>query len=125
MSSIFCTISFIKNVSEFPKCCQGPLFAELIMIEQNTSLNILILDNFPTIHDLPISPAFGVFTGHVQDASTIKGETAAFRLRRDAYDSVTSSKDMMSILCKYKPAGWHQNMSDTTQQQPIFSVAGE
>ncbi|CAG8449862.1 22519_t:CDS:2 [Gigaspora rosea] len=95
------------------------------MVEQNTPLNILTLGNFPTIHDLPVSPAFGVFTGHVQDTSTIESKTAAFRLRRDAYDGVTSLKVTMSILCKYEPAGRHQNVSDATQRQPIFSVAGE
>ncbi|RIB26483.1 hypothetical protein C2G38_2267160 [Gigaspora rosea] len=154
MTSTFCAISFIKNVSGSSKCCsdtavyrtsindyiefrykafrfgENTLVGEItqsstVVVEQHTPLNIQTIGNFLTIHDLPVLPAYGIFTAHVQDKSTAEGDNAAFHLKRNAYDGVTSSQVTMSILCRYDPKGRHKNVSDATKRKPIFSVAEE
>ncbi|CAG8672855.1 23616_t:CDS:2 [Gigaspora rosea] len=77
------------------------------------------------MYDLPISPPFGIFTAPVQDPSTPEGDNAAFRLKRESYNGVTSSQVTMSVLCKYDPKGRHANVADATKCQPIISVASE
>ncbi|CAG8849573.1 7293_t:CDS:1, partial [Racocetra persica] len=57
-----------------------------------------IVDNFSIVHNLPISPAFGVFIAYIQDESITEGETAAFHLKRNAYDGIISFQVTMSIL---------------------------
>ncbi|CAG8494870.1 10180_t:CDS:2 [Racocetra fulgida] len=66
------------------------------MVEQNTPLHIQTVGNFPIVHNLSISPAFGVFTAHIQDESTTKGDTAAFRLKTG---ELVTLKKSMCILC--------------------------
>ncbi|CAG8709565.1 11138_t:CDS:2, partial [Racocetra fulgida] len=61
----------------------------------------------------------------VQDPSTPDGDNAAFRLKRESYNSVTASQVTMSILCKYDPKGRHVNVADAMKHQSIISVAGE
>ncbi|RIB21444.1 hypothetical protein C2G38_2243955 [Gigaspora rosea] len=119
MTSTFCAISFIKNVSGSSKCCSGTAV-------YRTSINDYVEFRYKAFR-------FGENTlvkeitqsTHVQDESTAEGDTASFRLKRDAYDGVTSSQVTMSILCRYDPKGRHKNVSDATKHKPIFSVAGE
>ncbi|KAF0374961.1 hypothetical protein F8M41_012824 [Gigaspora margarita] len=156
MSSIFCAISSIKNLSRSDKICSGSAvyrtgtddFVEykfkafrfsdttlveeiikgnitMITIEQNTSLNIQTMDDFPTMYDLPVSPAFSIFTAPIQDPSTPEGDGAFFQLKREAYNSVTASQVSMPILCRYDPKGRHASVAEATKKNPIFSVAGE
>ncbi|RIB10532.1 hypothetical protein C2G38_2205862 [Gigaspora rosea] len=89
--------------------------AAMVIVEQNTPLNILTLGNFSTIYDLSISPAFGVFTGHVQDASTIE----------DAYDSVTLSKQenwlrQQNQYASFKWSNPKQNSPKTSNNKQIL-----
>ncbi|CAG8453972.1 16780_t:CDS:2 [Cetraspora pellucida] len=169
MSSIFCAISFIKNVTGTTKICNGTavyktgsndfveykfkafrlsetsLVEEItkssislvigrfvfnekelnVMIEQHTPLNVRTIEDFPTMYDLPVSPAFGVFTAPLQDPVTTNDDNAFFRLKRDSYNGVTSSKITMSVLCKYDPRGRHSNVADNIKRSPVISVAGE
>ncbi|CAG8788917.1 15587_t:CDS:1, partial [Gigaspora rosea] len=60
----------------------------------------------------------------IQDPST-PDDNAAFRLKRESYNSVTVSQITMSVLYKYNPKGRHANVPDATKRQPIISVAGE
>ncbi|CAG8535268.1 5025_t:CDS:2 [Racocetra fulgida] len=113
MTSIFCAISYIKNVSGSSKS-----------VAENTPLKLQTLEDYPSMYDLPISPPFGIFTASVQDPSTPEGDNAAFRLKRESYDGVTASQVTMSVLCKYNPKGRHANVADATKCQSIISVAG-
>ncbi|CAG8487262.1 13423_t:CDS:2 [Racocetra fulgida] len=61
----------------------------------------------------------------VQNLSTSDGENTFFRLKRDAYDSITASQVAMSVLCRYDLKGRYANVADATKRQPIISVAGE
>ncbi|CAG8801473.1 4801_t:CDS:2, partial [Gigaspora rosea] len=94
-----------------------------VTIEQNTPLKIQTLEDYLSMYDLLISLPFGIFTAPVQDPSTPEGNNAAFRLKRESYNGVTSSQVTMSVLCKYDPKGRHANVADATKRQPIISVA--
>ncbi|CAG8589040.1 17994_t:CDS:2 [Gigaspora rosea] len=143
MTSIFCAISYIKNVTGSDKICHGSAvyrtgieefveykfkafgFSETtlveevekgsismiigrfvyitaekelnVTIEQNTPLHVQTMNEFASIYDLPVSPAFGIFTAAVQDPSTPEGENA----------------------------GRHASVAEATEKHPIFSVVGE
>ncbi|CAG8566385.1 10491_t:CDS:2 [Gigaspora rosea] len=150
MTSTFCAISFIKNVSGSSKCCSGTAvyrtsindyvefrykafrFGENTLVKEITQSSIsLIVGRFAFVKtELHVmveqhTPLNIQTMAHVQDESTAEGDTASFRLKRDAYDGVTSSQVTMSILCRYDPKGRHKNVSDATKHKPIFSVAGE
>ncbi|CAG8473629.1 19675_t:CDS:2 [Cetraspora pellucida] len=125
MTSIFCTISYIKNVSGSNKICSGSAiyrtgtneFGEyifkafrfdemmLVTIEQNTPLKIQTAKDYPSIYNLSISPSFSIFTASVQDPSTSEEDNAVFHLKRDAYNGVTASQVTMSVLCNYQNQG--------------------
>lgn len=77
------------------------------------------------MYDLPVSPAFGVFTAPILDPSTPDEDNAVFRLKRKAYNGVTSKPVTMPVLCKYEPRGKHLNVAEATKKYQIFSVAGE
>ncbi|CAG8749862.1 2689_t:CDS:2, partial [Cetraspora pellucida] len=97
MTSIFCAISYIKNVSGSSKVCNR----SVVTIEQNTSLKIQTTEDYPSIYDLPISPLF------------------------DAYNNVTAFQVTMSVLYKYNSKGRYANIADATKHQPIISVTGD
>ncbi|CAG8786841.1 27379_t:CDS:2, partial [Racocetra persica] len=58
-----------------------------VIIEQNTPFNIQMMKDFLIAFNLPISPAFGIFTATVQDPSTTDSEMTYFHLKRDVYDA--------------------------------------
>ncbi|CAG8766097.1 46_t:CDS:2, partial [Gigaspora rosea] len=84
-----------------------------------------ILGDEPSIYDLPIAPAFRVFTAPIQDPTVIKNGQGIFRLKRDVYNGVTTNQSLLSILCKYPLHNRHANIKDATTCHPIFSVGGE
>ncbi|CAG8855125.1 17301_t:CDS:2, partial [Gigaspora margarita] len=59
-----------------------------IMINQYVPLNISSLGDKPSIYDLPITPAFGVFTTPIQDPIVIENSQEIFRLKRDNYPAL-------------------------------------
>ncbi|RIB02259.1 hypothetical protein C2G38_2228333 [Gigaspora rosea] len=96
-----------------------------ITINQYVPLNISSLGDEPSIYDLPIAPAFGVFTAPIQDPIVIKNSQGIFRLKRDVYNGVTTNQSSLSIFCKYPLHNRHANVKDATSRRPIFSVRGE
>ncbi|CAG8835819.1 34718_t:CDS:1, partial [Racocetra persica] len=93
-------------------------------ISQSVSLQIKI-QNEPTIYDLPIAPAFRIFSAPVQDPSEPHGDSAIFRLKKGVYNSMNGKTTDLSVICKYNPKGRHSNVAEATHHQTIFSVAGE
>ncbi|CAG8703388.1 7767_t:CDS:2, partial [Cetraspora pellucida] len=77
------------------------------------------------MYDLPVSPAFSIFTAFLQDPVTIDNDDAFFYLKRDSYDGVILSKITMSVLYKYNPRGHHSNVADNLRRFPIVLVTGE
>ncbi|CAG8564662.1 9193_t:CDS:2, partial [Gigaspora rosea] len=139
MTSIFCAISFIKTISNANKFIAGIAiyragddeFVEEIWKKQialiigrfaieNDELNPIcpfkyfILGDEPSIYDLPIAPAFGVFTAPIQDPTVIKNGQGIFRLKKDVYNGVTTNQSSLSILCKYPLHNRHANIKDAT-----------
>ncbi|CAG8534671.1 10278_t:CDS:2 [Racocetra fulgida] len=51
------------------------------------------MNDYPTMYDLPVSFAFGVFIASIQDLST----------PNELYNGVTASQLTMSVLYKYEP----------------------
>ncbi|RIB02258.1 hypothetical protein C2G38_2291960 [Gigaspora rosea] len=84
-----------------------------------------ILGDEPSIYDLPIAPAFGVFTAPIQDPTVIKNGQGIFRLKKDVYNGVTTNQSSLSILCKYPLHNRQANIKEATTRHPIFSVGGE
>ncbi|CAG8761536.1 24878_t:CDS:2, partial [Racocetra persica] len=78
--------------------------------------------DFPMAFNLPISPAFGIFTATIQDPSITDNKMIIFHLKRDAYDGITTFQVTMLVLCKYDPKGHHTNIAEATKCQPIISV---
>lgn len=54
-------------------------------------MNISSLGDEPSIYDLPIVPAFGVFTAPIQDPTVIENDQGIIRLKRDVYNGVTAN----------------------------------
>ncbi|CAG8512956.1 14689_t:CDS:2, partial [Racocetra fulgida] len=168
MTSIFCAICFIKNVSfsSSGKCYIGSVvyrtatkeFAEYkfkafyieesslieeltkktitmiigcfafedelnVMISQSVTLQIQMLQNEPIIYNLPIAPAFGIFSAPVQDPSEPHGDNAIFHLKKGVYNSMNGKTTNLLVICKYNPKGRHSNVAEATHRQTIFSVA--
>ncbi|CAG8688109.1 22245_t:CDS:2 [Gigaspora margarita] len=92
-----------------------------ITINQYIPLNISSLGDEPSIYDLPIAPAFGVFTAPIQDPTVIENGQGIFRLKRDVYNGVTANQSSLSILCKYPLHNRHATVKDATTRRPIFS----
>ncbi|CAG8722066.1 1972_t:CDS:2, partial [Ambispora leptoticha] len=103
------------------------LFILEVTISQSVSLQIKTLQNEPTIYDLPIAPAFGIFSAPVQDPSEPHGDSAIFRLKKGVYNSMNGKTTDLSVICKYNPnpKGHHSNVAEATHRRTIFSVAGE
>ena len=80
---------------------------------QHVPLNIMTAADQTSKYDLPISPAFALFTSPVQDAPIAKGDQAIFRLKKDVYNTITSNNLPTSVMCKY--------MSHTTYEVAEFS----
>ncbi|CAG8482428.1 44930_t:CDS:2 [Gigaspora margarita] len=169
MASVFCAISFIKNITNLNKYVAGtaiyrmenddfveykfkafrteftPLVEEIwekmialiigqfaiennelnITINQYVVLNIATLGDEPTAYDLPIAPAFGIFTAPIQDPAVSENNQGIFRLKREVYNGVTGKQSPLSVLCKYPLQTRHNNVAEATTRRPIFSVGGE
>ncbi|CAG8495583.1 6965_t:CDS:2 [Scutellospora calospora] len=69
-----------------------------VIIAQNTLLNISTIEDKPSIYDLPISSAFGIFTAPIQDLSEPERNNAVFSLKREMYKNITSNQFLISIL---------------------------
>ncbi|CAG8801734.1 10900_t:CDS:2, partial [Racocetra fulgida] len=96
-----------------------------ITVNQYIPLNISALGDELMIYDLPVAPAFGIFTAPVQDPAVTENDQGIFRLKRDVYNGVTGKQSQMSILCKYPLHNRHANVAEATTRRPIFSVGGE
>ncbi|CAG8736413.1 1259_t:CDS:2 [Dentiscutata erythropus] len=142
MSSIFCVVSFVKDVTTANKFTAGTaiyrsgdddLIEEIwkknivliVTFNQYIPLNIFSLGDEPTIYDLPIAPAFGFFSAPIQDSAITENGQGIFCLKKDVYNGVTGNQSSLSILCKYPLHTRHNNVADATTRRPIFSVGGE
>ncbi|CAG8653351.1 19925_t:CDS:2, partial [Racocetra persica] len=94
-----------------------------VTISQSVTLQIQILQNEPTIYDLPIAPAFRIFSASVQDPSEPHGDNAIFHLKKGVYNSMNRKTTNLSVICKYNPKGHHSNVAEATHRRTIFSVA--
>ncbi|CAG8808068.1 734_t:CDS:1, partial [Gigaspora rosea] len=54
-----------------------------ITMNQYVSLNVSSLSDESSIYDLPIAPAFGIFTDPIQNSAVIKNSQGILRLKRD------------------------------------------
>ncbi|CAG8663704.1 10130_t:CDS:2 [Dentiscutata erythropus] len=72
-----------------------------VIVSQSVSLQIKILQNEPNIYDLPIAPAFRIFSAPVQDPSEPHSDNAIFRLKKGVYNT------------------------EATHRRTVFSVASE
>ncbi|CAG8598659.1 660_t:CDS:2, partial [Gigaspora rosea] len=102
-----------------------PNYYPLVTINQYVPLNISTLGDDPTVYNLPVSSAFGIFTGPIQDPAITENGQGIFRLKRDVYNGVTGNQSPLSILCKYPLHNRFNNIVDATTHRPIFSVVGE
>ncbi|CAG8784861.1 5085_t:CDS:2, partial [Dentiscutata erythropus] len=98
-----------------------------VTISQSVALQIKILQNEPNIYDLPIAPAFGIFSAPVQDPSEPYGDGAIFHLKKGVYNSMNGKITDLSVICKYYPdlKGRYSNVAEATHHRIIFSIAGE
>ncbi|CAG8809394.1 23984_t:CDS:2, partial [Dentiscutata erythropus] len=96
-----------------------------VMVFQSVSLQIKTLQNEPNIYDLPIAPAFGIFSTPVQDSSEPHGNSAIFRLKKGVYNSMNGKTTDLLVICKYNPnpKGRYSNVAKATHRQIVFSVA--
>src|SRR5947209_9804798 len=79
----------------------------------------------PNMYDLPVAPAFLVFTAPIQDPSRQQEKQAVFRLKKNVYNPMTSNQISTSIMCKYTPGGCYKHVPEATKNNNIFSVGGE
>ncbi|CAG8812337.1 28182_t:CDS:2, partial [Gigaspora margarita] len=118
MASIFCAISFIKNITNLNKYVAGTAiyrtenddfieykfkafqteFTPLITINQYIVLNIATLGDEPTAYNLPIALTFGIFIAPVQDPAITKNNQEIFRSKREVYNSVTRKQSPLLVL---------------------------
>ncbi|CAG8541062.1 13991_t:CDS:2 [Cetraspora pellucida] len=92
-----------------------------VTIAQHVPLNILTINDESTIYDLPIALAFGIFSAPIQDPSMPERNGAIFRLKKDVYNSLTSTTVPMAVVCKYNPQAkvidWCYQSSGTIKSQ--------
>ncbi|CAG8498003.1 21902_t:CDS:2 [Cetraspora pellucida] len=96
-----------------------------VTISQSVTLRIQTAQDEPNIYDLPIAPAFGIFSAPIQDPSEPYENKAIFRLKKDVYNSVNRKNTNLSVICKYDPRGHHSSVAEASKCRSIFSVAGE
>ncbi|CAG8811917.1 1756_t:CDS:2, partial [Gigaspora margarita] len=77
MASMFIAVLFIKNVSNTNKYIAGTTVYragndKFLIINQYIPLNISTTSDDSTVYDLPVTPAFGIFTGLFQDSAITK-----------------------------------------------------
>lgn len=77
------------------------------------------------MYNLPVAPAFGIFTAPIQGTSISQGSQVAFQLKKNVYNGMASRQIPKSVTCRYDPDVRHLYVRDATTQNVIFSVAGE
>ncbi|CAG8601302.1 36837_t:CDS:2, partial [Racocetra persica] len=57
-----------------------------VTISQSVTLQIQMLQNKSTIYDMPIAPAFRIFSVPIQDPSEPHGDNTIFHLKKEVYN---------------------------------------
>jgi hypothetical protein len=101
------------------------LFVQVTLIK-STLLDLKILGERPTLHDLPVSPLFGIVTGLCSVPSQNQGNKCYFTLSRKTYNPFNGTYVTMDIPCFYElENGRHSSVANTTNGKAVFSTASD
>lgn len=97
-----------------------------ITVVQAISLNLNMIEELPSIYDLPPCPPFGNYSASCKSSEINKGSTSYFTLERRTYNPLTANYLTAEVACSYNAgSARHTGVAKATESTAIFSVCGE